>query len=120
MDDLPLSPLSIFKADLGRPGWSNEDTARQLAALAALGVDWAQTRTIAKNPQIWHETNRLLGEHPSVGKVNNYFAGSMLGHTLLMNALPPEWRKWAQYGTLGLEAGVTGRNKFNLGIGMTF
>lgn len=122
MPDLDLSPppSQIFKSDLGRPGWTDDDTARQALTLALLGADWAQTRSIAKGIPGIHETNPLLGEHPSTGRVNNYFAASMLGHTLLMNALPPEIRKWAQYGTIGLEAGVAGRNKLKLGIGMTF
>jgi len=93
---------------------------RQFASLGLLGADWAQTRTIAKNPYQWHETNPILGQHPSVGNVNNYFAAAMLGHTLLANLLPPEYRKLLQYGTIGLEAPVVGKNKFKLGIGMTF
>lgn len=121
MPDLDLSPPpSIFKSDLGRSGWSSEDIARQAAALGLLGADWAQTRTIAKNPHQFNETNPILGEHPSTQKVNNYFAASMIGHTLLMNALPPEWRKWAQYGTIGLEAPTVRKNKIQFGIGMTF
>lgn len=121
MPDLDLTtPPSIFKSDLGRSGWSSEDIARQAAALGLLGADWGQTRAIAKNPTQFSEINKILGEHPSSGRVNNYFAASMIGHTLLMNALPPEWRKWAQYGTIGLEAPVVGRNKLQFGVGMTF
>lgn len=118
MDDFP--PPAIFKSDLGRSGWTTEDTARQLASLGLLGADWAQTRTIAKNPGLFSETNKILGEHPSVGRVNNYFATSIIAHQLLANQLPPELRKILQYGTIGLESGVTGRNKFKFGVGMTF
>jgi hypothetical protein len=130
MPDLDLSPpSSIFKSDLGRPGWSDADTYRELASLGLLGADWAQTRTISKHPldmnpdgtYAWKaETNPLLGSHPSIGEVNNYFAASMLAHALIASQLPPEIRKWFQYGTIGLEAPVVGRNKFNFGIGMTF
>ncbi len=115
MDDDPV----IFK-DIDKPKWSMEDIARELGYLTLHGADWAQTRTIAKNPLSFHETNPILGVHPSVGKVNNYFLGTALGHMLLMELLPSEYRKWAQYGTIGLEAGVAGRNKVNFGIGMTF
>lgn len=128
MPDLDFSPPpAIFKNDLGNPGWSGADTARELASLGLLGADWAQTRTIAKNPydsgrlaQPWHETNPILGEHPSSGHVNNYFALSMLAHAMIASQLPPEIRKWFQYGTIGLEAPVVGRNKLKFGIGMTF
>jgi hypothetical protein len=117
MDTLP----SLGEPSILRPAdWTDDDVRRQLQYLTLHGTDWAQTRTIAKNPQDFRETNKLLGEHPSVGKVNNYFATTAVGHALLMNALPPEWRKWAQYGTIGLEAGVAGRNKLKFGIGMTF
>ena len=43
-------------------------------ALIALCFDWGQTRTIAKNPTKWSETNLILGRHPSLEKVNIYFA----------------------------------------------
>ena len=118
MDD-SFSPPSIFKSDLGSD-WTPSDTKRQLATLGLLGADWAQTRTIAKNPEKFYETNKLLGKHPSLGEVNNYFAASMLVNTLLANALPPEYRHLFQYGTMGLEGLEMGRNKFKFGVGMTF
>lgn len=43
-------------------------------ALILLGVDWLQTLQIARNPYRWGEMNALLGEHPSVSRVNVYFA----------------------------------------------
>jgi len=112
-------PPAIFKNDL-TPDQGRGSLAQELGYLALHGMDWAQTRTIAKNPQQWSETNRILGEHPSVGKVNNYFLATGLAHALASQYLPPDLAKWLQYGTIGLEAGVTGRNKFKLGIGMTF
>lgn len=110
-------PPAIFKSDLDNPGILSQ---RELGYLALHGIDWAQTRSISKNPQFLHETNPILGEHPSVGKVNNYFLATGLAHALIANQLPPELAKIFQYGTIGLEAGVTGRNKFKFGIGMTF
>lgn len=118
--DYGIDSPEIFKGDLGKSGWSNEDIARQAAVLGLLGADFAQTRSIAKGIPGIHETNPILGEHPSKGRVDNYFAAAMIGHTLLMHALPPELRKWAQYGTIGLEAPTVGRNKFVFNIGMTF
>jgi hypothetical protein len=118
--DYDSPPPVIFK-DLGRSSaWTPADTARQIAGLGLLGADWAQTRTIAKNPSTMGETNPILGAHPSVGKVNNYFAANMIGNALLARTLPPGLREALQYGTIGLEAGAAGRNKFKLGIGMTF
>src|SRR6266853_3835043 len=103
MDDLPQGILS---SALSQPpslirGWSNDDVQRQLGYSLLHGIDWAQTRTIAKNPNQLHETNPILGEHPSVGKVNNYFLSTLLGHWFLANALPPDARKLFQQGTIG-------------------
>lgn len=112
----------IFKEDLGsgRGLWSSEDTYRQALSTALLGADWAQTRSIAKGIPGIHETNKLLGQHPSVGMVNNYFAASALADAVIASQLPPEWRKIFQYGTIGLEAPTVGRNKFVFNIGMKF
>ena len=99
--------------------WSHEDVAREVGYMILHGRDWAQTRTIAKNPQEHSELNPILGEHPSTGKVNNYFLATGLGHIALAHVLGSDWRKYFQYGTIGLEAVVTQRNK-QRGIGMTF
>jgi hypothetical protein len=115
MDDFP---------DLKIPAsaWEKTSDKNKLEALYLLlhGADWAQTRTIAKNPDLYHETNPLLGQHPSVGKVNNYFLATGLAHALLADKLPPNLAKLFQYGTIGLETGVAGKNRFKLGIGMSF
>src|SRR6185295_8693501 len=109
---------SIFPASM----WERSSDKNKLEALYLMldGVDWAQTRRIAKNPQQFHETNPILGRHPSVGLVNNYFAAAALGHALLADKLPPDLAKIFQYGTIGFEAAEVGRNKFKFGIGMSF
>ena len=101
--------------------WSNEDTQRQLAYFLLHGIDWGQTKTIARNPDKYYERNPILGRHPSAGAVDKYFALTGLGHAGLSLLLSdPTYRKWFQNLTIGLEAGVTGNNKFNLGIGTDF
>ena len=50
-------------------------------------ADWAQTRQIAKNPDKWFETNKLLGVHPSVSRVDTYFAVVLAGYTVVYLAL---------------------------------
>jgi hypothetical protein len=42
--------------------------------LVLLFIDWGQTKTIARNPTTRREMNPILGPHPSVKKVNIYFA----------------------------------------------
>lgn len=119
-----LLPSICFGGD-----WTKEDTYRQTALAALLVTDWAQTRWIVKNPQTTMqpssatgrpgpmqitsrvEGNPILGEHPSIGKVNNYFAASLVGHAAIAYLLPPELRNVWQYGWLLLEADAVVHNR---------
>lgn len=97
-----------------------EDILRQAAFLGLVGTDWAQTRTIVKHPDQYFEQNPLMGKHPSMGKLNAAVLGTMLGHTLLMNELTPEWRKWAQMLSIGGEGANVARNKYFVGLRSDF
>ena len=99
--------------------WDTTDCALAAGALAALAVDWGQTRHIAKNPLQFNETNPILGTNPSVGKVNAYFVGSMVGTIAIAHVLPSDWRQLFLGGVLALELGVTQQNR-QLGIKMAF
>lgn len=100
-------------------GADREDEALVASSVVLLAADWMQTRTIAKNPSRWSETNPILGEHPSVGKVNAYFAAAIVGTIGLAIALPkPERRMFLGLLTV-TEAYVIFRNN-NVGIGLTF
>jgi hypothetical protein len=70
--------------------WTWQDTAWQGAFVAVAAGDWLQTRYIAKHPDEYYETNKALGKHPSTSEVDAYFAGCVLGHTLISLALPPK------------------------------
>jgi len=99
--------------------WETTDYALAGAAVAALAVDWGQTRHIAKNPQRFAETNPILGASPSVGKVDAYFVGAMVGTVALAHVLPSDWRQLFLTGVLALELGVVNQNR-QLGIKMAF
>jgi hypothetical protein len=99
--------------------WETTDYALAGAALTALAVDWGQTRHIAKNPLQFNETNPVLGTNPSVGKVNAYFVGAMVGTVAVAHVLPSDWRTLFLSGVLALELGVTQQNR-SLGIKMAF
>jgi len=47
-----------------------------------LVADWGQTREIAVNPR-YREINILLGENPSLGEVDLYFATAIVGNALI-------------------------------------
>lgn len=99
--------------------WETTDYALAGATLAALAVDWGQTRYIAKNTHRYNETNPMLGATPSVGKVDTYFVGAMVGTVALAHVLPNDWRQLFLGGVLALELGVINQNR-SLGIKMAF
>lgn len=73
------------------PKWMDDwDTADRLLLATYSGfwfIDYGQTRTIALNPERWHEKNRILGPHPSVGSVNAYFLGYYVFNLYVSNHL---------------------------------
>lgn len=68
--------------------WSKKDTVRESIYIAVSAADWAQTRYIAKHPSKFRETNSMIGAHPSISKVNNYFVGMIATHALIAELLP--------------------------------
>lgn len=55
--------------------WTKADKVGQVMVLGAMTMDWLQTKYIATHGNEYRETNFILGEHPSKGQVNAYFAG---------------------------------------------
>lgn len=110
-----VSSCSVVAGD----AWS-EDQLRMGAALAAVTVvDWAQTRYIADNPDRFHETNPIMGRHPSIGRVDRYFATSILVGAVVLDALPSEYRDYALKAGLVLEVLVVSNNA-RIGVGVKF
>jgi hypothetical protein len=99
--------------------WETTEYALAGAAVAALAVDWGQTRHIAKNPNRFNEKNPMLGTTPSVGKVDAYFVGAMVGTVALAHVLPSDWRQLFLAGVLVVELNVAQQNR-SLGIKMAF
>jgi hypothetical protein len=102
-----------------RDPWETTDYALAGAALAALAVDWGQTRYIAKNSHRFDETNPMIGTTPSVGKVDAYFVGAMVGTVALAHVLPSDWRQLFLAGTLAVELGAISQNR-SIGIKVAF
>jgi len=98
--------------------WSSGDTNRQLAFTALQMVDWAQTREIARNPD-FYETNPILGKYPRKTEVDVYFAATTLGHYLVSQALPSDYRKAWQYVWIGVQAGYVTHN-YQMGVRIRF
>jgi hypothetical protein len=109
-----MLPLSLHAEP-----WDRIDKGLGIAAVGALVVDWGQTRYIAKHPQRYQETNQILGEHPSVGRVNLYFTGAIIGTLLFADWLPSNGRKIFLGSITALELVVTSKNQA-LGIKIAF
>lgn len=133
---------TVVLAFLSMPGqavavddWSKADTARHAAYLTLHVIDWGQTRYIALHPDRYFEINPLLGEHPTVKTVDNYFLVTAAVSTSVAYLLPhvgrllPEkyqsafrvtqWRAAFQYLTIGIEAGLVQHN-YRMGIKIAF
>ena len=119
--------LLILLLVSGCSTWRKEDTVRESVALAFIAVDYGQTKTIARNPQQYHETNPILGEHPSVGQVNAYYIATAVLHPTLAALLPTDhcigpicdWRAAFQWVTIAVEAGYVAHN-YSIGIKTDF
>lgn len=111
--------LFLSCAGSARAQLSEEDLKRQLAYTGLLLADWAQTRYIATHPADYHETNPLLGKHPSLARTNNYFAASLAVNWGAVYAMPADWRPAWQYSFIAMEAFFVLRNR-SLGIGFEF
>jgi hypothetical protein len=101
--------------------WTREDSYRQSAVTALLVADWAQTRYATKHPQDRYKevANPILGSRPTIGKTNNYFSLSIIGHAAISYMLPPAWRHGWQYIWIGVEANAVYYNH-NIGVKMDF
>lgn len=99
--------------------WDTTDKRLFIASEALLLADWLQTRQIVKNPDKYHETNRILGEHPSMGAVNLYFASWMVGNYLLADYAGEKYRTAYLTGVVGVQFIVV-RNNALLGLKIAF
>jgi hypothetical protein len=113
--------------------WTKDDTYRQAAVTALLAMDWAQTRYIAKSacadrgggadgsPPLLETglAHSFIGSRPSIGRVNNYFAASVVWNAAVSYMLPPELRRGWQYVSIGFELGYVASNR-SIGIKMEF
>lgn len=99
--------------------WTRADTAWQAASSALIVADWMQTRQIAAHPERWTETNPILGEHPSRGEVDAYFAACLIGNAAVAYMLPSPYRRWWQGATIAVQGYFVARNH-SLGIRINF
>jgi hypothetical protein len=94
-----------------RVSWTPSHTALASAFTITLLIDAAQTRALAR--QGWHgfrEANPLLGDRPSVGRVNSYTV--LAGLTVLgaAAAAPPRVRPWLLAAAIAVQTFTIGNS----------
>lgn len=116
-----LSITLLFTQFTHAEEWSELDKKLLIASEVLLVADWMQTRQIVKNPDRYHETNPILGKHPSLGEVNTYFISCMVANYYLADWLGNDDNKRTIYlSTVTVVQGVTVRNNYLLGLRFAF
>ena len=80
--------------------WSDSNKGLFLLHESVIILDWITTRYAASNDfytngkNRTHETNPILGKHPSTEKVDIYFAVAMVANYFIVDYLPKEYRNF--------------------------
>jgi hypothetical protein len=100
--------------------WRDADSYREVGYMIPHALDWAQTHTIAANPDKYFEYNPVLGSHPKSENINTYFAATALAHYGISRyVIPHAWRAAFQTVTIIIETRSVVRN-LSIGINVQF
>lgn len=105
--------------DLRPDPWTRDQKIMQGTASLLNIIDWGQTLDIVDKPDQYYETNPYLGDHPSRGKVNRYFACSMAAKILTTHLLPSNLRKY-WLGSNIMVSGYYVNNNYHIGLRVNF
>ena len=111
--------LALLSCPAHADDWTGTDTGLEVAWQVAHAIDWGQTRYIAKHPQDFRELNPILGDHPSVGRVNTYFIATGLAHYGISQWLSPSNRRGWQTITIIFAVATVSRNH-QIGVKIDF
>jgi len=104
-----------------RDPWTTTDTVLQVTYSALHIMDWSQTLHIARNSEKYYETNPILGEHPSTGRVNTYFAVTLLANTVIPMHLNKPYRNiWQGIWIINQYTYVQHNRRISIGITLGF
>lgn len=116
---------------ISKSNWTTQDTVLQVATTALILADWHQTRWFVKNPcaksplggidcdHPYREVGvarMYIGTNPSVHRVNQYFAASLVANAALAYVLPPVWRTRLLVGQLFVQI-VSVKGNYDKDIG---
>jgi len=99
--------------------WTREQAIAQGAVTLLQVIDWGQTLDVSENPDKYREINPVLGDHPDRGRVNIYFACSILIKAAITWLLPTKWRKYWLAGNIAA-SGYLVKHNYNAGIEINF
>ena len=92
-----------------RVSWTPSHTALASVFVVTLLIDAAQTRELARQGWVgFRESNPLLGERPSVGRVNSYTALAGLSVLGAAAAAPRRLRPWLLGAAIAVQAFTIG------------
>lgn len=110
-----ISIVLLFSL-VGCTSWDKTDLALEGVFFASHAVDWAQTNTIARNPDKYHERNPILGKHPKVSEVNLVMGIMAVVQPVIAHILPSPYRRAWIISTTAVKLGMIANN-FKVGIG---
>lgn len=100
--------------------WSKNEIGLQALSTGLQVVDWGMTLDIVdRGDENYWEINPILGEHPDRGKVNTYFALSIVSNILIAHILPSDWRKVWLGGRIMVSGYLIDRN-YGIGLRINF
>lgn len=100
--------------------WTSVNTKKEATYIALHVIDWGQTRYIVEHPEKYKEASPVIGNNPTLGKVDSYFIKSGIIHIGIGYILPQGyWRDLYQNISIGVKAGVVGYN-YSLGVKVSF
>jgi hypothetical protein len=105
-----LLSLTILLAMYGSAGAGEWKPTEQIIVTTLLVADWGQTRDAARRDDLKEGWNPILGEYPSTGRVDRYFAATVIGYNIAAYYLPPKWSRRLAYVVGAVQISAVGNN----------
>ena len=89
-----------------------------ISANSIIALDYLQTLEIAQSSE-WNERNPIMGEYPSTGDVNRYFASLAIIYNVAAQFIPARYRD-KYYIAISIGHGSTVIHNYSAGIRIQF
>lgn len=109
----------LFISTVHAEPWDATEKFLGTAMVAAIVTDCGQARYAVHHSDQFKENNLILGEHPSLGRVNAYFSTYIVGSLLVANWLTPYNRKLFLGTVTAVELIVINHNR-SIGVKIAF